>query len=146
MKLKLYIIDQIAGILAGVKINKVEDKAAKSALMQDYLALRKVLKAAQEDKDEIVRKFQEDWKDELAAVEAYRREKKPVVGHLDYLEAERDAKKAISDIFDREVEMELEKVPETPLFNPALWGENVTLEQIPGSIEFLKDNGIILET
>lgn len=143
MKLKLYIIDQIAGILGGVKINRMEDKEAKSALMQDYLALRKVLKPAQEDKGEIVRKFQEDWKDELAAVAEYRRKEKPVVGHLDYLAAERDANKAISDIFDREVELELEKVPEAPLFKPALWGENTTLEQIFGSIDVLKENGII---
>ena len=102
MKLKLYIIDQIARILAGVKINRMEDKAAKSALMQDYLALRKVLKPAREDKDEIVSKFQEDWKDELAAVVKYRREEKPVVGHREYLDAEKDANKAISDIFDRD--------------------------------------------
>lgn len=143
MKLKLYIIDQIAGILAGVKINKMEDKAAKSALMQDYLALRKVLKPAREDKDEIVSKFQEDWGEELAAVEKYRREKKPVVGHREYLDAEKDANKAISDIFDREVELELETVPDSPLLNPELWGENITIEQIFGSIEFLKENGII---
>ena len=143
MKLKLYIIDQIAGILAGVKINKMEDKEAKSALMQDYLALRKVLKPAREDKDEIVSKFQEDWKDELAAVVKYRREEKPVVGHREYLDAEKDANKAISDIFDREVELELEMVPDYPLLNPELWGENITIEQIFGSIEFLKENGII---
>lgn len=144
MKLKLNIIDQIAAILSGVKINKMEDKVAKSALMQDYLALRKFLKSALEDKDEIVRKFQEDWKDELEAVKKYRLEKKPVVGHLDYLEAERDANKAISDIFDREVELEFEKIPGAQLLNPELWGENITLEQIPGSIEFLKENGIVL--
>ncbi len=143
MKLKLYIINRIAGILAGVKINKMEDKAAKSALMQDYLALRKVLKSAQEDKDEIVRKFQEDWKDELAAVEAYRRKNKPVVGHLEYLEAERDANKAISDIFDREVELEIVKVPEGSMSNPELWGIDITLEGIPSSIEFLKEKGIV---
>lgn len=143
MIMKLYIINRIAGILAGVKINKMEDKAAKSALMQDYLALRKHLKSAQEDKDEIVRKFQEDWKDELAAVAECRRKEKPVVGHLDYLEAERDANKAISDIFDREVELEIVKVPEGSMSNPELWGIDITLEGIPGSIEFLKENGIV---
>lgn len=136
--MKLYIIDQIAGILAGVKINRIEDKAAKSNLMKDYLALRKILKSAQEDKDEIVRKFQEDWKDELAAVEAYRRENKPVVGHLDYLEAERDANKAIQDLFGKEVELTL-----TPVSFDAFSGvsEDLTLEQIA----FLHESGIIEE-
>lgn len=138
MKLKLYIIDQIAGILAGVKINRIEDKAAKSNLMKDYLALRKVLKEAQEDKDEIVRKFQEDWKDERAAVEKYRRENKPVVGHLDYLDAERDANKAIQDLFGKEVELTL-----TPVSFDAFSGvsEDLTLEQLA----FLQENGIIEE-
>lgn len=139
MKLKLYIIDQIAGILAGVKINRMEDKAAKSALMQDYIALRKVLRSAQEDKDEIIRKFQGDWGEELAAVEKYRREKKPVVGHLDYLEAERDANKAIQDLFSREVDITL-----TPVSFEAFDGvsDALTLEQAA----LLQEVGIIRET
>jgi nucleoside-specific outer membrane channel protein Tsx len=139
MKLKLYIIDQIAGILAGVKINRIEDKAAKSNLMKDYLALRKILKSAQEDKDEIIRKFQEDWGEELAAVEKYRREKKPVVGHLDYLEAERDANKAIQDLFSREVDITI-----TPVSSEAFDGvsDALTLEQAA----LLQEVGIILET
>lgn len=137
MKLKLYVIDQIAGILAGVKINKMEDKAAKSALMQDYLALRKVLKAAREDKDEIIRKFQEDWGEELAAVEKYRREKKPVVGHLDYLEAERDANKAIQDLFGKEVDVTITPVPFDALDRVS---DDLTLEQVA----LLQENGIVL--
>jgi len=136
MELKLYIIDQIAGILAGVKINRIEDKAAKSNLMKDYLAIRKVLKEAQEDKDEIVRKFQEDWKDELAAVEKYRRENKPVVGHLDYLEAERDANKAIQDLFGKEVELTLTPVPFDAFSGVS---EDLTLEQLA----FLQESGVI---
>ena len=139
MKLKLYVINQIAGILAGVKINRMEDKAAKSALMQDYIALRKVLRSAQEDKDEIIRKFQGDWGEELAAVEKYRREKKPVVGHLDYLEAERDANKAIQDLFSREVDITL-----TPVSFEAFDGvsDALTLEQAA----LLQEVGIIRET
>ena len=139
MKLKLYIIDQIAGTLAGVKINRMEDKAAKSNLMKDYLALRKVLKSAQEDKDEIIRKFQEDWGEELAAVEKYRREKKPVVGHLEYLDAEKDANKAIQDLFSREVDITI-----TPVSFEAFEGvsDALTLEQAA----LLQEVGIILET
>lgn len=138
MKLKLHIIDQIAGILAGVKINKIEDKAAKSALMQDYIALRKVLRSAQEDKDEIIRKFQGDWGEELAAVEKYRRENKPVVGHLDYLEAERDVNKAIQDLFGKEVELTLTPVPFDAFSGVS---EDLTLEQLA----FLQESGVIEE-
>lgn len=43
MTLKLYIIDQIAGILqSGVSISKMEDRKAKRDLMDDYIALRKL--------------------------------------------------------------------------------------------------------
>lgn len=138
MKLKLYIIDRILGILSGVKISKIADKEAKDALLKDYIAMRKHLKPAQEDKDEIIRKFQEDWGDELAAVEKYRREKKPVVGHLDYLDAERDADKAIQDLFSREVDITI-----TPVSFEAFDGvsDTLTLEQVA----FLQDNGIIKE-
>lgn len=137
MKLKLYIIDQIAGILqSGVSISKMEDRKAKRDLMDDYIALRKLCKEALADREEIIRKFQEDWKDELAAVEKYRRENKPVVGHLDYLEAERDANKAIQDLFGKEVELTL-----TPVSFDAFSGvsEDLTLEQLA----FLQESGVI---
>ena len=138
MKLTRHTIVNLATILGGIKINRIEDKDAKAALLKDYLALRKVAKEAEADRDEIVRKFQEDWKDELAAVEAYRREKKPVVGHLDYLEAERDANKAIQDTFAKEVELTLAPVPFDAIADVS---EDITLEQVA----FLQDNGIIKE-
>ena len=138
MKLTRHTIVNLATILGGIKINRIEDKDAKAALLKDYLALRKVAKEAEADRDEIVRKFQEDWKDELAAVEAYRREKKPVVGHLDYLEAERDANKAIQDTFAKEVELTLAPVPFDAIEDVS---EDITLEQVA----FLQDNGIIKE-
>lgn len=136
MKLKLYVIDQIAGILAGVKINKMEDKGAKSALMQDYLALRKVLKPAQEDKDEIARKFQEDWKEELFTVERLINANQPVIGHDGYLKAKSDAERAIQDLFGKEVEVALTAVPFDALDRVC---DDLTLEQVA----FLQDNGII---
>lgn len=137
MKLKLYVIDQIAGILAGVKINKMEDKAAKSALMQDYLALRKGLKPAQEDKDEIARKFQEDWKEEFFTVERLIKANQPVIGHDGYLKAKSDAERAIQDLFGKEVEVAL-----TPVSFDAFTGvcDDLTLEQVA----LLQENGIVL--
>jgi len=137
MKLKLYVINQIAGILAGVKINRMEDKAAKSALMQDYLDLRKVLKPAQEDKDEIVRKFQEDWKEEFFIVERLINANQPVIGHEGYIKAKSDAERAIQDLFGKEVEVALTAVPFDALDRVC---DDITLEQVA----FLQDNGIVL--
>lgn len=138
MKLNLYIIDRILGILSGVKISKIADKEAKDALLKDYIAMRKHLKAASEDKDEIIRKFQEDWQDTLAPVDVLRKEGKPVVGYDDFLEAEKDANRAIQDTFGKEVELTLAPVPFDAIEDVS---EDITLEQVA----FLQDNGIIKE-
>lgn len=136
MKLKLHIIDQIDGILAGVKINRMEDKGAKSALMQDYLALRKVLKPAKEDKDEIARKFQEDWKEELFTVERLINANQPVIGHDGYLKAKSDAERAIQDLFGKEVDVTLTPVPFDALDRVS---DDLTLEQLA----FLQESGVV---
>lgn len=136
MTLKRNIIIALAEILAGMKINKVVLKGPKQALMMDYLALRNEVKKAEADREEIVRKFQDDWAEELPKVESFRRQGKPVVGHLDYLEAEKDANKAISDIFSQEVDIDLTAVPIDALDAVS---EDITLEQIA----LLQENGII---
>ena len=56
-------------------------------------------------------------------------EGKKVVGHDAYLEAERDANKAISDIFSREVEVDIQPVPMDD-FTTAIGDEELTLEQL----------------
>ena len=136
MKLSIAYISTAAGILSGIKLNRIADKDAKAALLKDYLALRKVEKDAEADKDEIIRKFQEDWKDELAAVQSFREKNRPVIGHLDYLEAEKDANKAITAIFSAEVEIDLASVETSAV---ADFSEDITLEQIA----FLTECGII---
>lgn len=136
--MNLSVANLIAGILSGMKINRVEDKRAKAALLKDYLALRKACKEAEADKNEIITKFQDDWRDELASVQAFREKNRPVVGHNAYIEAEKDANKAIADIFSREVDIDL-----TPVDMVAFAGisDDLTLEQVA----ILQENGIIAE-
>jgi nucleoside-specific outer membrane channel protein Tsx len=136
--MKLVDINTTAGILSGMKLNKIEDKRAKAALLKDYLALRKLAKDAMDDKNEIISKFKEDWKDELADVQAYRDKNEPVVGHDAYLEAERDANEAIQDILLREVDIELTKVDMTVFTG---FSDDITFEQIA----FLLEVGLIEE-
>ena len=128
----------VAEILAGIKINRIEDKVAKTALLKDYLAIRRAAKEADDATGEIVRKFQEDWADEIQAVRSFREKHKPVIGHLDFLEAERDANKAIVDTLDSEVELDI-----TPVKIEAVEAvsEDITLEQIA----FLVDLGVMEE-
>lgn len=136
--MKLAEVNTIVGILAGMKINRIADKRIKSALLHDYLNLRPLFKKANEDVGEIRTKFQEDWNDELDAVQAFRDKRKPVVGHDAYLEAEKDANKAISDLFSAEVEVDIKSVPMDD-FMASCGGEELTFEQIA----FLQESGII---
>ncbi len=131
-------VNLAASILSGIKLNKIEDKKVKATLLRDYLALRKVAKGADDDKNEIIKKFQEDWSEELSEVEAFRRENKPVEGHKEYLDAERDANKAISEILAGEADVKL-----TPIKIEAVnaLSEDITLEQVA----FLQEIGLIEE-
>lgn len=136
--MKLSVANAVLGILSGVKINKIADKEAKATLMNDYLHLRKIVKPAMDDKNEIANKFQADWRDEFVAVETLRREGKPIVGHKEFLEAEADANKSIFALFDKEVEAS-PKAVSLDAFLTACKGDDLTLEQIA----FLEENGII---
>lgn len=134
--MKISTASSAAAILSGIRLNRISDRDAKAALLKDYLALRKAAKSAKEYENEIIRKFQEDWADELAAVQSFREKGRPVIGHLDYLEAERDANKAISDILSAEVDIDLSVVKMDAV---ADFSEDITLEQIA----FLQECGIL---
>lgn len=136
--MKLSTINVIAGVLSGMKINKITDKEVKTALVNNYLHLRKFVKEADEERKELVEKFQKDWGDELAAVEAFRSEGRPVEGHDAYLEAERDANKAIQDIFECDVETRLKAVKMED-FVDAIEIDDLTFEQIA----LLEEAGLI---
>ena len=138
--MKLSTINAIAGLLSGMKISKIADKEVKTALVNDYLHLRKLVKEVDAERKELVEKFQSDWADEMPLVEAFRKDGKPVVGHDAYLDAERDANKTIAEMFDKEAETSLKAVPVED-FVAACGGEELTLEQIA----FLQDNGLIEE-
>jgi hypothetical protein len=126
------------GILAGMKINKITDKKVKTALVNDYLCLRKFAKEADTDRKELVDKFQSDWADELDEVEAFRRNGQPVIGHDSYLEAEKDANRAISDLFTREVEVDIKSIPLDD-FMAYCGAEDLTIEQLA----FLQESGLV---
>lgn len=134
----------ISTILSGIKINKIADKEAKSALLKGYLVIRRLAKSAEDERGEIVRKFQEDWRDELDSVQSFRQKGQEVVGHGEYLEAERDALDAIDVVLAREVgDLGMERIPAGCLMDAELWADDITLGQIPGTIEYLTEKGIV---
>ena len=136
--MKLATINMLVSILGGIKLNKILDKKVKATLVNDYLHLRKFVKEGEAERQDLVDKFQSDWADELASVEAFRRDGKKVVGHDAYLDAEKDANKAISDIFAREVEVDIKPVPMDD-FMASCGAEELTIEQLA----FLQESGLV---
>lgn len=136
--MKVSAIDTAAEILSGIRLNRISDKDVKSALLKDYLALRKVAKDAELQKMALIDKFREDWKEELPAIKAFRDHNKPVVGHLDYLEAERDVNEAVRNIYAADAVVELKPVKVTDMMD---FSEDVTLEQVA----FLVEAGVLEE-
>ena len=50
MKLTRHIIADLAEILGGIKINRIDDKEAKAVLLKDYLSIRKVARETESDR------------------------------------------------------------------------------------------------
>ena len=104
--MKVVIADQLAGIIRDhVNFYRFSDKEMKVALTKNYLALRKVAKQAASDQDELVKKFQEDWKEEIGPVQALRDQQLPIEGHDAYLTAEAEGIEAIQTIYETDVQV-----------------------------------------
>ena len=136
MKLAKHIIVDLDAILNGIRYNRIEDKAVKSVLLKEHLALHKVASEAMAVKDEISRKFQEDWMEEIAAIEKARAENKPICKSTKLAEAEADANKTLDEIFSEEVDIDITAVDKDAVLDNA---GDITF----GQIAFLVDNGII---
>ena len=136
MKLAKYKIINIDSILVASRINRIADKEVKDALLKEYLEIHKIAEAAKADQNEISRKFNADWREEATAMAKYRNAGKPVVGHLDFLDAERDAEKAIQDILKAEVDIDITPAPMDDIMAVS---EDITL----GQIAMLQEYGII---
>lgn len=128
----------IVNILAGMKLSRIADTDVRTNLVWDYVELRRVSKTADDKRAEIVKKFQEDWADEIDDVRQQRADNKPVTGHDSFLESERDANELIAAIYNEEVDVSIRPVGMDELVG-ALSGDDITFEQVA----FLADNGIV---
>lgn len=135
MKLKLSTAKVLGDILLAMKINRIADKEAKSVIMKDYLAIRRAVKDADADRNELAKKFREDFADEI---------NNPVKSDA-FLKAEAEANAALFEIYDKEADIDLVAVKAGPLYDAELWGENDTLGQIANSVDFLVEIGVAEE-
>ena len=133
--MKLSTAKVVGDILVAMKINRIADKDAKAVLTKDFLAVRKAVKAADADRDELAKKFRDDWSEEIGKTDksdAYRK-------------AEDEANAAIVAIYEGEADIDIQPVSAELLYDAELWGENDTLGQIANSVDFLAANGIAEE-
>lgn len=133
--MKLSTAKVIGDILFAMKINRIADKDAKAVLTKDFLALRKAVKDADNDRDEIAKKFRDDWADEMEKAEK----------SAEYKKAEAEANASLFELYEKEADIELLPVKAEILYNPELWGENDTLGQISNSVNLLMKNGVASE-
>ena len=137
--MKLSTVNQLAGILSGMKINKITDREVKNSLLKTFIEARKIVKDIDAERLEIITKFQSDWMEELKAVENFRIKKVPVIGHQEYLEAEKDANALLDSLFERDVDLKIYPVTMDD-FMSFCGSEEITFEQVA----FLQDNGVIV--
>lgn len=134
--MKVVIADHLAGILRDhVNFYRFSNKEIKVALTKNYLALRKVAKQAASDQDELVKKFQEDWKEEIGPVQALRDKQLPIEGYDAYLKAEAEGVETIQALLDADVQIPLIPV-DMEEFVSELDGD-ITPEQVA----ILEENG-----
>lgn len=127
MKLKLNIIDRIAGILLGIKLTNIEDEIVKNNLLRNFLAVRKYAKEFGDEQQELVAKFNEDMKDITDR------------NSTEYHRAVVDLNNAIGLAGQREVEVQITPVG-LDAFMASVKDDTLTFEQIA----ILTDNGILI--
>lgn len=140
MKLKRNIIEAAWNILAGFDFSKIGDEKAVRTLYRDYNIIRKVAKETISEKEEVTKKHQQMWEAELADVNKQRDEisknlRTRVEGHDDYLKAEKVANKAISDIYDTEVDIDSVPVKIDHFFGISIALEHLAILQECGIVE-----------
>ena len=139
--MKLAEINAIAGVLAGIKINKISDRATREEISKSYLSVRKALRPFERDRDELVEKFRADWKDEIAAVLAKKDGDRAALN-----QAQADLNAVIVKMLNEgESDVVFSPVKSEHLFAPDIWGENATLGDISETVAFLVKCGVAEE-
>lgn len=96
-----------------IPVNKVKDDVVRNTLIYDYRRLRKVSREIEEERTDLVEKFQSDFAVEAEEARALRQQGKAVTGAAlaPFLKAEAELNRAVRAMFREEVELELKTVP-----------------------------------
>ena len=107
MKQNYYNLSAAGQLLAGINLKK--------ELYLAFVKIRKAVLGYESERDEIVKKFQADYRDEIEAVKKLRDNKEEVVGHDDFLAGEKEANEAIQSLLGEERPINFGEVNEDAL-------------------------------
>lgn len=96
-----------------IPANKVKDDIVRNTLIYDYRRLRKVSREIEEERTDLVEKFQADFAVEAEEARALRQQGKAVTGAAlaPFLKAEAELNRAVRAMFREDVVLELQTVP-----------------------------------
>ena len=93
-----------------IPVNKVKNDQIRCTLTHDYRKLRRVSREIEQDRQDLVEKFREDFAEEMLDVQVLRESGRPVTDHDEFLRAEASMNRLIQKMFQEEVEEDLELV------------------------------------
>ena len=131
-------VQNAVNALGRVAVNKIKDDVVRNVLIHDYLRLRKASREIEQERLDLVEKFQADFRDELQEIQQLRVQGLPVTGHDEFLAAEAETNRLVKELFREEVTIDLKKVPLEDFVKSVKDGE-YTLEDLSAL------DGIILE-
>jgi hypothetical protein len=135
---KIDIINAV-NALAGVAINKIRNEKVKFTLVFDYRLLRREARDFENDQQEVIKKFQADFEEELTVVKNLRSEGKPVTGHDLFLKAEKDTDKVLAELAQEPCEIAGLKTVSLEEFLKAVGDTDLSMEAISSL------DGIVIE-
>lgn len=96
-----------------IPVNKVKDDVVRNTLIYDYRRLRKVSREIEEERTDLVEKFQADFAVEMEEARSLRQSGKAVTGPalVPFLKAEAELNQTVRAMFREDVDLDLKTVP-----------------------------------
>ena len=93
-----------------IAVSRVKDEKIRSTLIYDYRNLRKASRTIDQERSDLVDKFQSDFAEEVYEVAALRNAGQPVAGHMEFLVAESKMNTLLKGLFKEEIDVDLQRI------------------------------------
>lgn len=103
-------IQNAVNALGRVAVNKVKNDQIRYTLLAGYRKLRKLSREIEQERQDLVEKFREDFAEEMLDVQVLRESGRPVTDHDEFLRAEASMNRILQKMFQEEVEEDLDIV------------------------------------